>query len=255
MYRSIHVSSDPEDAAAGRLLSNCCTGASCRSSASTLRCRVRRSAIVCARLLDRFPALLTLQLLEVVESQPVLPRRADHSLVPLPVRTERLALGRGTLRFLFSSALGTVRSVAGLTLLLPGAAITGPRKLPSELCQVELVDHALRLVHALERTIVCPQGQDFLHVRCHHHLVSPFAKSSPSSLRLGVPGNPDTRRKNRQSAPEQFRDALLGVSLFLFGPRSTGTTTCHKSSLPHVQERCQTCVLTRSERDFTVKTR
>ena len=235
MYRSIHVSSD----AGGHGRRTVAVELLHRRELSfqrldppvqspTLRHALRTP-------LDRFPALLTLQLLEVVESQPVLPRRANHRLVPLPVRTERSALGRGTLRFLFSSALGTLRSVAGLTLLLPGAAITGPRKLPSELCQVELVDHALRLVHALERTIVCPQGQVFLHVRCHHHLVSPFAKSSPSSLRLGVPGNPDTRRKNRQSAPERFRDALLGVSLFLFGPRSTGTTTCHKPSLPHAQ--------------------
>ena len=235
MYRSIHVSSDPDDAAAGRLLSNCCTGASCLSSASTLRCKVRRSAIVCARLSTS--SRLSARCSSSRSSNPSPCSRAalNHSLVPLSVGTERSALGRGTLRFLFSSALGTLRSVAGLTLLLPGAAITGPRKLPSELCQVELVDHALRLVHALERTIVCPQGQVFLHVRCHHHLVSPFAKSSPSSLRLGVPGNPDTRGKNRQSAPEQFRDALLGVSLFLFGPRSTGTTTCHKSSLPHAK--------------------
>ena len=203
MYRSIHVSSDPgrrgRRTVAVELLHRrelSFQRLDPPVQSPTLRHSLRTP-------LDRFPALLTLQLLEVVESQPVLPRRADHSLVPLPVRIERLALGRGTLRFLFSSALVTVRSVAGLTLLLPGAAITGPRKLPSELCQVELVDHALRLVHALERTIVCPQGQDFLHVRCHHHLVSPFAKSSPSSLRLEVPGIPDIRRKNRQSAPEQ----------------------------------------------------
>ena len=97
MYRSIHVSSVPEDTAAGRLLSNCCTGASCRFQRLDPPVQSPLLRHPPRTLLNRFPALRALQLLEVVDTQPLLTRRANHRLIPLSVGTERLALGRGTL--------------------------------------------------------------------------------------------------------------------------------------------------------------
>ena len=78
---------------------------------------------------------------------------------------------------------------------------------------------ALRLVHALHRPVV-------LHIRCHHHLVSPFTESPP---RLSVLVAGKTNRAPRSN----FRDALLGVSLLLIRPPSHRNDDHHKSSLPH----------------------